>query len=85
MITAAKISSKRQITVPLKIMLRLKLNPGDQLVFEDKNGHIEVKSQTEKFTIRDFVNKHQGHIAKKLTDDELRHARIEAWHEGGNA
>ena len=37
------------------------------------------------FTIRDFVNKHQGHIAKKLTDDELRHARIEAWHEGGNA
>lgn len=81
MVFAAKISSKRQITVPLKVMTRLKLNPGDQLVFEEKNGHIEVKPQAEKFTIRDFVKKHHGKVSKKLTDDEIRKARLEAWQE----
>ena len=78
MITA-KISSKRQITVPLKVMVRLNLNPGDQLVFEEKNGHMEVKPQIENFTIKDFVNKHRSHIKKKLTDEEIRNARQEAW------
>jgi len=81
MLIAAKISSKRQITVPLKVMVRLKLNPGDQLVFEDKDGHVEVKPRMEKFTIRDFINKHRGHVTKKLTDDEIRKARQEAWQE----
>jgi AbrB family looped-hinge helix DNA binding protein len=81
MVIAAKISSKRQITVPLKVMVRLKLNPGDQLVFEDKDGHVEVKPRMEKFTIRDFVNKHRGHTTNKLTDEEIRKARQEAWQE----
>ncbi len=81
MVIAAKISSKRQITVPLKVMVRLKLNPGDQLVFEEKNGHMEVKSKTEKYTIRDFVNSQRGTTTKKLTDDEIRKARQEAWEE----
>jgi len=35
----------------------------------------------EKFTIRDFVNKHRGFNTKKLTDDEIREARQEAWQE----
>jgi len=39
MFIAAKISSKRQITVPLKVMVRLKLTPDDLLVFEDKAGN----------------------------------------------
>jgi len=81
MVISAKISSKRQITVPLKVMVRLKLNPGDQLVFEDKDGHVEVKPRMEKFTIRDFVKKHRGHVTKKLSDDEIRKGRQEAWSE----
>ena len=79
MVFAAKISSKRQITVPLKVMVRLKLNPGDQLVFEEKNGHMEVKPRTEKFTIRDFINNHRRLTTKKLTNKEIRKARAEAW------
>lgn len=79
MFIAAKISSKRQITIPLQVMVRLKLNPGDQVVFEEKNGHVEVKPCMEKFTITDFVNKHRGHVTKKLSDDEIRKARQEAW------
>lgn len=83
MITAAKISTKRQITIPLKVMLRLKLNPGDQLVFEEKDGHIEVKPQSGPFTIRDFVNNHRGKSAIKLTDADIRKAREDAWQEKG--
>ncbi|MEI8012314.1 MAG: AbrB/MazE/SpoVT family DNA-binding domain-containing protein [Candidatus Omnitrophota bacterium] len=83
MITSAKISAKRQVTVPLKVMLHLKLNPGDQLVFEEKNGCMEVKPRAEKFTIRDFVNHHRGSVSKKLTDDAIRQARMEAWQESG--
>ena len=81
MVIAAKISSKRQITVPLKVMVRLKLHPGDQLVFEEKDGHVEVKPRMEKFTIKDFVDKYRGLTTKKLTDDEIRKARQEAWSE----
>jgi len=82
MVIAAKISSKRQITVPLKVMVRLKLHPGDQLVFEDKDGYVEVKPRMEKFTIRDFVNKHRGSATKKVTDEEIRKARQDAWAQG---
>ena len=81
MVIAAKISSKRQITVPLKVMVRLKLNPGDQLIFEEKGGHIEVKPKEDKFTLRDFLNKRKGRVTKKLTDDEIRKARQEGWEE----
>lgn len=76
---AAKISSKRQITVPLKVMVRLKLTPGDLLVFEDNDGRLEVKPQTEKFTIRDFGRKHRGTAARRVTDEEIRRSRKKAW------
>jgi len=79
MVIAAKISSKRQVTIPLKVMLHLKLNPGDHLVFEDKDGHVEVKPKVGKFTIRDFVNMHRPHAKKKLSDEEIHQARQEAW------
>ena len=81
MVIAAKISSKRQITVPLKVMVRLKLNPGDNLVFEEKDGRVEVKPRIEKFTIRDFINHHRWRVTKKLTDEQIRKARQEAWQE----
>jgi AbrB family looped-hinge helix DNA binding protein len=81
MVIAAKISSKRQVTIPLKVMVRLRLTPGDQLIFEDKGGHMEVKPKAEKFTLKDFLNKRKGRVTKKLTDDEIRKARQEAWEE----
>lgn len=84
MITAAKISSKRQVTVPLKVMLCLKLHPGDRLVFEERNGHMEVKPQAEKFTIRNFIDQQRGNVTRKLTDEEIRRARLEAWQESEN-
>ena len=81
MVIAAKISSKRQVTIPLRVMVRLKLNPGDQLIFEEKGGHMEVKPKGEKFTLRDFLNKRKRRVTRKLTDGAIRKARQEAWEE----
>ena len=79
MIFTVKISAKRQITIPLKIMVRWKLNPGDYLIFEERNGHIEIKPKTEKFTIREFLANHRGQTTKRLTNKQIRKARTEAW------
>lgn len=78
-ISTSQISAKRQITIPLKVMIRLKLHPGDQIIFEEKNGHIEIKPPAEKFTLKHFLKKHRGHTTKKLTDEQIRAARQEAW------
>ena len=78
-ISRSKITSKRQITIPVKVMSRLKLHPGDSLVFEEKNGHVEVKNISEEFTIEDFVKKHHKIIHKKSSTEEIRKAREEFW------
>ncbi len=74
----SKITTKRQITLPLKLVQRLKLNPGDPVIFEEKDGHIEITTRT-KFTIHDFIKKYQGKVKIKLTDAELKKAREEVW------
>ena len=81
-ISASKITSKRQITLPFKVMQRLKLNPGDRIVFEEHNGHIEITTQADQFTIKDFIKKYRGQTTKKLTNEQIRKAREESWHEG---
>ena len=78
-ISISKITSKRQITLPIKVMHRLKIHAGDSIVFEEHEGHIEVKSVSNKFTIHDFINKRRGLNKIKLTDKQIRKAREEAW------
>ena len=41
--TKAKITSKGQITVPLKIRKTLGVKEGDQLVFEQSGGEVVVR------------------------------------------
>jgi AbrB family looped-hinge helix DNA binding protein len=41
--TRAKITSKGQITVPLKVREALGVKAGDQLAFEDKGADIVIK------------------------------------------
>ncbi len=77
-ISEAKITSKRQITLPVKILHRLKLHPGDPVVFEEKNGHIELMSRS-KFTIDDLIKKYKNVSKKRATDEEIRKAREESW------
>src|SRR5882724_2294674 len=78
-ISTSKITSKRQITLPIKVMSRLKLHPGDSIIFEENNGHVEVKSIPTHFTIHDFVKKYHGATNKKLSDTQIRQGRKQAW------
>jgi antitoxin PrlF len=39
----AKITSKGQITVPKRVRQSLGVEPGDSIVFEEKNGKMEVR------------------------------------------
>jgi AbrB family looped-hinge helix DNA binding protein len=78
-ISISRITSKRQITLPVKVMHRLKIHPGDSIAFEEQGEHIEVKSVSNKFTIHDFIRKYRGATKKKFTDEQIREARQEAW------
>ena len=78
-ISTSKITSKRQITLPVKVMQRLKIHPGDSIAFEEHGGHIQVKSVSNKFTIHDFIRKYHGVTKKKFTDEQIRTGREQAW------
>ena len=78
-ISTSKITYKRQITLPIKVMSRLKLNPGDNVVFEERNGRVEIKSVSDKFTVQDFIKKHRGVTNKKFSDKQIKEARAQAW------
>jgi hypothetical protein len=60
-------------------MARLRLNPGDDIVFEEHNDYVEVKSASQKFTIHDLIKKNKGLTKIRLTDEEIRQAREESW------
>ncbi len=77
-ISTSKINSKRQITLPVKVMHRLKIHPGDSIAFEEHEGRIEVKNVSHQFTVQDFVRKYRGMTKIKLTDEQIRKARQEA-------
>ena len=79
-ISISKITSKRQITLPVKVMHRLKIHPGDSIAFEEHSGHIEVKSISKNnFTVDDFIRKYKDSTKKKFTEEQIREARKEAW------
>jgi AbrB family looped-hinge helix DNA binding protein len=78
-ISISKITSKRQITLPVKVMHRLKIHPGDSIAFEEHGGQIEVKSVSNKFTIHDFIRKYRGVTKKIFTDEQIRETRQKAW------
>jgi len=78
-ISTSKITSKRQITLPVKVMHRLKIHPGDSIAFEEHGEHIEVKNVSNNFTVHDFVRKYHDVTKKKYADKQIRNARQEAW------
>ena len=42
-IQVSKISSNRQVTIPVEIMDKLKVKAGDKIVWMERNGDITVK------------------------------------------
>ena len=81
MLSEAKITTKRQITIPIKVMRKLKINPGDVIVFEQHGSHIEIMPASSNFTIDDFIKKHSGRRKTKFSQAQVDQVRKEAWGE----
>ena len=79
MLSEAKITTKRQITIPVRVMKKLNIKPGDMVVFEQKGEHIEISSATHGFSIDDFIKKHSGRNKIKLTQNQINQARAASW------
>ncbi len=79
MIVQAKITSKRQITIPIKIMRKLGLNPGDSIAFEDKEDHIEIMPMDKKFSALDLSKKFGKISNVKLSQKDLNKLRKQSW------
>lgn len=80
-LSEAKITTKRQITLPIKVMKELKINPGDMIIFEQHGKHIEIIPAAKNFTIDDFIEKHSGDSKVKLSQKQLNQAKKETWGE----
>ena len=78
-ISEAKISNKRQITVPIKVMGKLRIKPGDRIIFEQHGDHVEIMPASHNFTIDDFIKKHSRRTKVKLSQEQLTQARKEVW------
>lgn len=78
-ISEAKISSKRQITLPIKIMKKLGLMPGDALAFDEQEGKLVIKPKADKLSALDIPN-HFSHLPKKhATQADINRARERAY------
>ena len=75
----AKITAKRQITVPIAVMRKLGLNPGDAIVFEENDGEFIVKAKAKKISAVDLHKKYGKLSQMKLTADDLKKAKQESW------
>lgn len=78
MIAQAKVTAKGQITLPVRVIRRLGIHPGDKIAFEEREDHVEIQPVVEKISARDLP-KIFGKMNKiKLSQDQLRKAREEA-------
>ncbi|VAX37538.1 hypothetical protein MNBD_UNCLBAC01-1935 [hydrothermal vent metagenome] len=71
----AKLTVKRQITVPIRVVRRLGLNPGDMVIFEEVKNHIEIQSAKKKFSAIDIIGKYPELSTKKITDQDIQKIR----------
>lgn len=67
--SAAKITSKRQITIPKKISEKLGVGPGDRLEFREFKGKYIIEKKVEKSPFDKYI----GYLKKKrgLKTDQI--------------
>lgn len=73
-----KITAKGQVTVPVAVMRKLGLTPGDKIHFVERNGRVEIVPGNEKFSAADLSRKYKGAFKKKLTQKQLKELRDSA-------
>ncbi|MBF0532002.1 MAG: AbrB/MazE/SpoVT family DNA-binding domain-containing protein [Candidatus Omnitrophica bacterium] len=79
-IAESQITAKRQITIPMTIMKKLHLHPGDGLSFDEKDGQIHVVPKKSS-NINDLFLRFSPKTKIRLTEEQLRKARQEIWGE----
>ncbi len=66
MYAKAKITSKYQITLPKDIRKRLDLKRGDEVIFEDKDHEVIVKTEKKMDPVESIVGILEGENLQKL-------------------
>jgi len=74
-LSKAKVTSKFQITIPMRIVKKLHLNPGDTLSFDENASEIKLVNREKIFTANDLTKKYQ-HVSsiKAATPEDLKKA-----------
>ncbi|MFT5387131.1 MAG: AbrB family looped-hinge helix DNA binding protein [Candidatus Omnitrophota bacterium] len=78
-VSEAKISSKRQITLPIKVMKKLGLGPGDSLAFDDKGEYFVICPKNENISALDIHKKFSHLPKKKVSQTHIDKAREGAY------
>jgi len=56
----AKLTSKGQITIPKQVRYKLGISPGENLIFEEKNGMFYIKKSPRKSSFDKWVGYLKG-------------------------
>ncbi|MCR4336868.1 MAG: AbrB/MazE/SpoVT family DNA-binding domain-containing protein, partial [Candidatus Omnitrophica bacterium] len=81
MIAQAKLTAKRQITLPIRIMRKLGVHPGDTIAFEEKDDHVELQSMTGKLSALDLIGQYPELSVKKIKPKDIQRIRRQAFSE----
>ena len=79
MLSEVKITTKGQITLPVRVMRKLRIKPGDSIVFEQHGDHIEIAPLAQNFSIDDFIKKYSPRNKIKFSQAQMNQARKEFW------
>jgi len=74
---ASKITTKGQVTIPLKFRKLLGVRPGDKITFDvNENGRVLIKKIDSRVSLAGILS---DQISKKATDEEIDAAISHGW------
>lgn len=78
-ISESKITTRGQITLPIKILKKLKLSPGDKVVFEEKNGEVVLAKTAAPISALDLHTFFKHKPKKAVSLKQINQAREQAY------
>jgi AbrB family looped-hinge helix DNA binding protein len=70
----AKITSKGQVTIPKKVKEKLRVHPGEEISFEEKEGLFLIRKVVTKSPFDKWMGKLK-HLKGQRSDDLVRESR----------
>lgn len=78
-ISESKITTRGQITLPIKILKRLKLSPGDKIVFEENDGKLVLTKNSESISALDLHKFFEHKPKKSVSAAQIQKTREQAY------